>query len=140
MRGKNCGCGTGNGSLGSATVRSPGIVAGSSSMCVVCNSGIAAFLEATASRRDFLKYAGSASAFVASSVDLNRARAQSLDGPADVIFRGGPILTMSGAMPRAEALAIRGEHILAIGRMQEVETRRGSDTRIVDLDGQTLLP
>src|SRR5215470_10602327 len=106
-----------------------------SSMCVVCNSGIATFFEATASRRDFLKYAGSASAFVASSADLNRARAQPLDGPADVIFRGGPILTMSGGMPRAEALAIRGERILAIGRMQDVETRRGSDTRIVNLDG-----
>jgi predicted amidohydrolase YtcJ len=56
------------------------------------------------------------------------------------IFRGGPILAMSEGMPRAEALAIRGERILAIGRMQEVETRRGPDTRIVNLDGRTLLP
>jgi hypothetical protein len=47
-----------------------------SSMCVVCNSGIATFFEATASRRDFLKCAGSASAFVASSADLNLAQAR----------------------------------------------------------------
>jgi predicted amidohydrolase YtcJ len=109
-------------------------------MCVVCNSGIAAFLEATASRRDFLRCAGAASAFVASSVDLRNARAQSLDGPADVIFRGGPILTMSEGMPRAEALAVRGQRLLAIGRMQDVETRRGPNTRIINLDGRTLLP
>jgi hypothetical protein len=51
-------------------------------MCVVCNSGIAEFFEAMASRRDFLKYAGAVSAFVASSADPNLACAQSLDGPA----------------------------------------------------------
>ena len=111
-----------------------------SSMCVVCNSGIATFFEATASRRDFLKYAGSASAFVASSADLNLAQAQSPNGTAEVIFRGGPILTMSEGLPRVDALAIRGERILAIGSVQEVETRRGPDTRIVNLDGRTLLP
>ena len=43
-------------------------------------------------------------------------------------------------MPRAEAIAIRGERILAIGRTQEVEMRRGPETRIVNLDGRTLLP
>jgi predicted amidohydrolase YtcJ len=47
---------------------------------------------------------------------------------------------MSEGMPRAEALAVRGERILAVGRMQDVETRRGSGTRIVNLDGRTLLP
>jgi predicted amidohydrolase YtcJ len=47
---------------------------------------------------------------------------------------------MSQPAPRAEALAIRGERILAVGRMQDVETRRGSGTRIVNLDGRTLLP
>jgi predicted amidohydrolase YtcJ len=109
-------------------------------MCIACNSGVATFLEATASRRDLLKYAGAASAFVASSAELNRVRAQSPDGPADVIFRGGPILTMSEGMPRAEALAIRGERILAVGRMQDVETQRGPGTRIVNMDGRTLLP
>ena len=67
-------------------------------------------------------------------------RARPLDGPADVIFRGGPIMTMSEAMPRAEALAIRGERILATGRMQDVEARRGPGTHIVNLDGRTLLP
>ncbi|NKB79649.1 amidohydrolase [Ochrobactrum daejeonense] len=112
-------------------------------MCLACNPGMLAVVRHAATRRDFLKYMGGAavSAFAATAVEpaLGIGRAYAADDPADVIFRGGPILSINPAA-RAEALAIRGERILAIGSMDEVDAYRGSATRIVDLDGRTLMP
>jgi hypothetical protein len=102
-----------------------------------------AILKNAASRRDFLKYMGAATAsvFAASLVEPSHALAQSAaEGPADVIFRGGSILTMDGGGSRAEALAIRGNQILSVGKRQDVEAQSGPKTRIVDLDGRTLMP
>jgi predicted amidohydrolase YtcJ len=59
---------------------------------------------------------------------------------ADVIFTGGPILTMSDALPRAEALAVRRGRISAVGRLDEVMAQKGTGTRLVDLGGRALLP
>jgi predicted amidohydrolase YtcJ len=59
---------------------------------------------------------------------------------ADVIFTGGPILTMSDAAPRAEALAVRRGRIRAVGRRDEVMNQKGTDTRLIDLGGRALLP
>jgi len=63
-----------------------------------------------------------------------------VDGNADVIFRGGTILTMDDVNPRAEALAIRGERILAVGKLEEVNALSGRSTRVVELEGRTLMP
>jgi anaerobic selenocysteine-containing dehydrogenase len=72
-----------------------------------------AFLRFTASRRDFLKYLGSAaatSAFACSSPGM--AFAQQAAAPAyDIVFKGGTILTMNDKAPRAEAIALRGNNI-----------------------------
>jgi len=114
-------------------------------MCVVCNAGLAEFLKASSSRRDFLKYAGATAAssgLMASGIPPTPVRAQSATptGTADVIFRGGPILTMNEGAPRAEALATRGAQILAVGPAADVEARRGPSARFVDLGGRALLP
>jgi predicted amidohydrolase YtcJ len=61
-------------------------------------------------------------------------------GPAEAIYAGGPILTMNDAMPTAEAVAIRGGRILAVGSRAQVEATRGPGTRAVDLGGRTMLP
>jgi hypothetical protein len=39
---------------------------------------------------------------------------------ADSIYRGGPILTMNDATPRAEAVAVRDGRILAVGALSDV--------------------
>ncbi len=57
---------------------------------------------------------------------------------ADVIFVGDNILTMDDA--GAEAIAIRGEIIIAAGDRAEVMVTRGEDTRVVELGEQALLP
>ncbi|KAB2742360.1 amidohydrolase [Brucella anthropi] len=101
-----------------------------------------AFLRSTASRRDFLKYLGAAaatSAFACSSPGM--AFAQQAAAPAgDIVFKGGTILTMNDKAPRAEAIAIRGNKILAVGKLDDVQSAIGSGAQVVDLQGRTLMP
>ena len=59
---------------------------------------------------------------------------------AETIFRGGRIITMSEAQPAAEALAVGGGRIMAVGSPGEIEPLAGAATRVVDLDGGVLLP
>jgi predicted amidohydrolase YtcJ len=61
-------------------------------------------------------------------------------GAADLIFHGGPIITVNDAVPRAEALALRGGLISAVGAKDEVLAQQGPQTRIVNLGGYALLP
>ncbi len=60
--------------------------------------------------------------------------------PADVIFVGGAIVTMDPAGPRVEAVAVRGETIVAAGTRAEATALRGEATRVVDLGDGALLP
>ncbi|MBP7828804.1 MAG: amidohydrolase [Kiritimatiellae bacterium] len=60
--------------------------------------------------------------------------------PADAIYSGGDIVTVNDAQPSAEALAVKDGRIAAIGALDEVLKFRGEGTRMVDLDGRTLLP
>lgn len=61
--------------------------------------------------------------------------------PADTIYFGGNIITMSDAQPTVEAVAVRDGKILALGARAEIEQANlGSDTKLVDLGGRTLLP
>lgn len=59
---------------------------------------------------------------------------------ADQIWSGGPILTMDDTQPRVEAVAVKGQKILAVGSIQDVEQYKGADTQMRDLAGRTLLP
>ncbi|MGA9531510.1 MAG: amidohydrolase family protein, partial [Anaerolineales bacterium] len=59
---------------------------------------------------------------------------------ADLIFHNGPILTMVQSAPTADALAVRGEEILAVGDEADVMAWRGEGTQVVDLGGRTLMP
>ncbi len=58
----------------------------------------------------------------------------------DVIFRGGSVIPLSGGKRYAEALAVSAGRIVAVGSEAEVAQRKGASTRVVDLDGRTLLP
>src|SRR4029079_11879098 len=57
-----------------------------------------------------------------------------------VAFLGGPILTMSPDQPRVEAVAIDAGRIVVVGSEAEVSQLFGSETRVVDLRGHTMLP
>ncbi len=62
------------------------------------------------------------------------------DAAADVIFYDGDLLTMEGADWSAQAIALKGEKILAVGSNDVVLALSGERTRVVDLGGRTLMP
>jgi predicted amidohydrolase YtcJ len=59
---------------------------------------------------------------------------------ADVIFHNGAILTIESDRPQAQAIAIQGENILALGSDEEILALRGPQTEAVDLQGRALMP
>jgi predicted amidohydrolase YtcJ len=60
--------------------------------------------------------------------------------PADLVLRNGHIVTMDPARPRAEALAARGETIVAVGSWPEIAPYVGSRTHTIDLGGRLAVP
>jgi hypothetical protein len=57
----------------------------------------------------------------------------------DVIYVGN-VVTMESASPRAEAVAVAGERVVAVGKRAEVLAMRGPRTRVVELGDGALLP
>ena len=57
-----------------------------------------------------------------------------------IIFYNGTILTMDSDLPTAEAIAVGGDRILAIGTNEDILTLQVAETRTVDLQGRTLMP
>lgn len=58
---------------------------------------------------------------------------------AELVFTGGPVITMDPDRPEADALAVASGRVVAVGR-EEAEPLRTSATDVVDLDGRALLP
>ncbi len=59
---------------------------------------------------------------------------------ASLIFVNARVLTMDDSMPRAEALAVGGNRIIAIGSEEAVLDHAGPETRFIDCNGATLMP
>lgn len=59
---------------------------------------------------------------------------------ADLILTNGRVYTLDPARPWAEAVAIEGERIMAVGTSAEVASHRGPSTRVIDLKGRFALP
>ncbi len=60
--------------------------------------------------------------------------------PADVIISNAKVFTSDETNPHAEAVAIRGNHIVCVGKNEEMEDHRGERTRMIDGKGHTLTP
>lgn len=58
----------------------------------------------------------------------------------DLIFTGGVVHTMDPARPRATALAVAGDHILAAGDDAAIVALAGPATRHIRLDGRVVVP
>jgi predicted amidohydrolase YtcJ len=59
---------------------------------------------------------------------------------ADLVLTGGHVHTVDASQPRAEAVAVEGERIVAVGSAADVSSWIGQRTRVVDLAGRLLLP
>ena len=87
-----------------------------------------------AARRQFLK--GSAALGLAAGGCAPLATRE----PADAVIVNARISTMNPRQPEAQALAVKGQRIAAVGTRNEIEAYRGSDTRVIDAGGRRVIP
>jgi predicted amidohydrolase YtcJ len=59
---------------------------------------------------------------------------------ANTILLNGRVYTLNPHQPWAEAVAISGDKILAVGSIKDISSYRDSSTRVIDLGGRLLLP
>jgi len=59
---------------------------------------------------------------------------------ADLIIANARLLTMNKAASRAESLAIAGNRILAVGSNADMKALKGSHTRVIDAQMNTVMP
>ena len=59
---------------------------------------------------------------------------------ADLIITNAKIWTVDKTRPHAEALAVLGDRIVAVGSAAEVDTWHGPQTKVLDAQGKLLLP
>lgn len=60
--------------------------------------------------------------------------------PADLALLDGKVVTVDDDVPDGEAIALKGDTILAVGSNREVRAFVGAETEVIDLDGQLAIP
>ncbi len=63
-----------------------------------------------------------------------------MDNSADLVLLNGNIITMDDSNMYAEAVAIKGNKILAVGSTEEIERLIGDSTEVIDLEGKFVMP
>jgi predicted amidohydrolase YtcJ len=100
-------------------------------------------------RRDVIKAAAAAPVLALGPVFAATAGAQATVNPppatpavrpADLVLKTGKIITVDRAFTLAEAIAVAGERILAVGPDQEIAAHIAPWTRVIDLNGRTVIP
>jgi predicted amidohydrolase YtcJ len=69
-----------------------------------------------------------------------RGAAQAAVAPADLVLRGGKIVTVDDEKPEAQAIAVRGDTIVALGSNDEIQRYIAATTRVIDLKGALAVP
>jgi len=59
---------------------------------------------------------------------------------ADLIVRNARIWTGDSTRPRAEAIAVRGERLIAVGTNAEADAHRAAHARVIDAGGRFITP
>ena len=72
--------------------------------------------------------------------DRESETAQAVVKPADLVLRGGTIATVDAALGTAEAIAVNGYQITAVGSNDDIAAYVGPDTTVVELDGRFAMP
>jgi predicted amidohydrolase YtcJ len=60
--------------------------------------------------------------------------------PADLVLRGGKVVTLNPERPVAEAIAVTGGRITAVGSSTEMNSYVGPETQIIELEGALATP
>ncbi len=89
------------------------------------------------SRRDFLSDGLALAGFSALGGCASAMRA---DGPADTLIVNGRVATLNPRRPSAEAIAIKGDRIIAVGAESELAYLKNEKTRVIDAGRRTIIP
>ncbi len=65
---------------------------------------------------------------------------QAQQATADLILTNGKIITVDGTFSIAQAVAVRGDRIVAVGTTQDITRLAGPNTRRIDLRGKSMVP
>lgn len=60
--------------------------------------------------------------------------------PADLVLTNGKIVTVEDGAPEAQAIAVRGDRIVALGSRADIKQHTGAATQVIDLNGQLVIP
>src|SRR5947209_16263539 len=63
-----------------------------------------------------------------------------LGQPADMVLRGGRVITVDGDWHIAQAVAIKDGRFVAVGDDAAIATRIGPSTQVIELAGKTVVP
>lgn len=74
------------------------------------------------------------------ALTLASAGSPAVAAPADTVYLHGTVITVDDARPKAQAVAVSGGKITAVGSDAQVSRLRGPGTRVVDLTGKTMVP
>jgi len=75
---------------------------------------------------------------LASPAATPRAFAQQAD--ADLVLHNGKVVSVDSDFTIHQALAVKGDQIVEVGTSAQVLKRRGPNTKVIDLQGKTVLP
>lgn len=74
------------------------------------------------------------------AADPAAAQTAGVTGPVDVILTNGKVITVDDRFTIAQAVAIRGERVVAVGTNEAIAALAGPDTRRIDLAGRAVVP
>jgi predicted amidohydrolase YtcJ len=60
--------------------------------------------------------------------------------PADLVLTNGKVVTVDDSVPQAEAIAVRGDRIVAVGASADIRKFVGPATEVIDLSGRLAIP
>ncbi len=72
--------------------------------------------------------------------EVDFARSLAVKAPADLVLRGGKIVTVDKEFSIREAVAIKDGRFLAVGTDRDVRPLVGPGTRVIELAGRTVVP
>jgi predicted amidohydrolase YtcJ len=79
-------------------------------------------------------------AAVALTAVAARSHQQTAEQPATMVLTNGKVVTVFATLPEVQAVAIRGDRIVAVGRSADMKRYVGQGTEVIDLKGQLAIP
>lgn len=108
-------------------IRAAAIAAAATLLVTACSGPAATSLNASASAEP-------------SKPSASSAPTASAEVPASFVLRGGKVYTADGERSIAQAVAVRGDTIVAVGDDASMSPFIGPDTRVVELNGRLVVP